>query len=243
MKTEYILGIPVDVLTVTSIMNELPSLLDKSQKITYTSINPQIATHAKEYPEIVEFIEESTHRIPDGIGIVKVSQMQGGAIKERVTGIELMYQLLEYANRTSDSIFLYGAKPDVVEKAAENINKQYPQVKIAGYLDGYTDLTDQEIVATINQVKPTYLFVALGFPKQEQWLAKNYKNVEAKVFQDVGGSFDVISGQVKRAPSIFIKFNMEWLYRSLSNPKRLYRIFELPVFLYRARCWYRKNQK
>ena len=91
-----------------------------------------------------------------------------------------------------------------------------------------------EIVAQINRCHPNFLFVALGFPKQEQWLAKNINNLSVNVFQDVGGSFDVLSGHVKRAPQFYIDHHLEWLYRSLSNPARIGRIFQLPFFIVKA---------
>lgn len=242
MKTEYIMGIPVDVVTLTELLAVLPTDLMKHQKIIYKSVNPQIVTHAHKYPEIVQLVQEATYRIPDGIGIVKASQMQGGQIKERLTGIELMYALLRFADANQSRIFLYGAHPTVVKAAAENITRDYPNLVVADYLDGYTELSQEEIRTKINQSGAQFVFVALGFPKQEQWIAANYQELEAQVFQDVGGSFDVLSGHVKRAPDFFIKTNLEWLYRSLSNPKRIYRIFELPVFMFKSWRWHRKNK-
>ena len=243
MEKEVILGLPVAVATLDEIMAELPKRLQQGDKTLYLSINPQIALHSHKYPEIIELANNATYGIADGIGIVKASKQQGGKIKERVTGIDLMYRLLAYANETKDSIFLYGAKPEVLKDTVKSITRDYPNIKIAGYIDGYTTLSGEQVVEEINQVKPTFVFVALGFPRQEQWLAKYYERCEAKVFQDVGGSFDVISGHVKRAPDFFIKCRLEWLYRSLSSPKRLYRIAELPLFMYQAKKWHRENGK
>lgn len=241
METEYILGVPVDVVTITEIMNELPSLLKSSRKLTFTSVNPQIVVHAHKYPEVIEFVKASSHRIPDGIGIVKASQKQGGKIKERVTGIDLMTEFLRYANENEKSVFLYGSKPEVLEKTLVTIKNQYPNISEISGIDGYTNLSETEIVFEINKRKPTFVFVALGFPRQEQWLARNYQNVEAQVFQDVGGSFDVLSESVKRAPNFFIKANLEWLYRSLSTPKRLVRMIDVPVFMYKTNKWFKEN--
>lgn len=242
MKVEYINGIPVDVITLDEIVSSLPLLEKTGKRQTFISINPQIAVHAEKYPAIIALINEATHRIPDGIGIVKVSRNQGGTITERVAGIDLMYQLLDYANQNKKSVFLYGAKPEILNKTIENIKRSYPNIVIAGGIDGYTDLTNDEIIYEMNQTAPTFVFVALGFPKQELWLAENYKKVQATFFQDVGGSFDVISGEVKRAPNIVVKLNLEWLYRSLANPKRLSRIFELPIFLRQSKKWFKNQQ-
>ncbi|MGX7030467.1 WecB/TagA/CpsF family glycosyltransferase [Vagococcus zengguangii] len=242
MTIEYINGLEVDAITLSDIVQSLPELDKQPGPFTFISVNPQIGLHADEYPEIVDFINQATHRIPDGIGIVKVSQQQEKKINERVAGIELMYELLTFAHTHHKRIFLYGAKPEVLEAAVTNIEKTYPGLTVAGSIDGYTKLSEDEIVAEMNASQPDMVFVALGFPRQERWLAKHYQAVEAKYFQDVGGAFDVISGSVKRSPEIFIKLNLEWLYRSLSNPKRLYRIVELPLFVMKAKKWYRANK-
>ena len=102
-------------------------------------------------------------------------------------------------------------------------------------------MTNHEIVAQMNAVQPDFVFVALGFPRQELWLAENMTNVNGSIFQDVGGSFDVLSGHVKRAPAFFIKTHLEWLYRSLSNPTRIGRIVQLPIFVVKSLWWKMKN--
>ncbi|MGX6962758.1 WecB/TagA/CpsF family glycosyltransferase [Vagococcus xieshaowenii] len=242
MTIEYINGLEVDAITLSEIVQSLPELDRQTGPFTFISVNPQIGLHAEDYPEIVTFINQATHRIPDGIGIVKVSQQQEKKIKERVAGIELMYELLKFADTHHKRIFLYGAKPDVLSQAVENIERNYPGLTVAGSIDGYTNMSEQDIVETINRSQTDMVFVALGFPRQELWLANHYQEVEAKYFQDVGGAFDVISGLVKRSPDIFIKLNLEWLYRSLSNPKRLYRIVELPLFVMKAKKWYKSNK-
>lgn len=237
MSNESIMDIPVDNIKYEDILTDLPTYMESSKKMTAISINPQIVLEGQNYPEVIDFIKKSTHRIPDGIGIVLVSKLTGGDISERVAGFELMVKFLEYANQNKKSIFLYGAKPEVLQDAILNIKKDYPNLVVSGGIDGYTSLSEQEVVSKINKMKPDFLFVALGFPRQEQWLSRNVDKLEVSVFQDVGGSFDVLSGHVKRAPQIFIDLRLEWLYRSLSNPKRIGRIFQLPVFVVKSLCW------
>ncbi|MDN6640831.1 MAG: WecB/TagA/CpsF family glycosyltransferase [Tetragenococcus sp.] len=237
MTTEEIMGFPVDVLTYDDVINDLPNYLQTDKKMSAISVNPQIIVEGQSQVEIYKFIKESTHRIPDGIGVVLVSKLMGGQIKERVAGIELMIRFLEYANVHQKSIFLYGAKPEVVSDAAAQIKKDYPNLILSGTIDGYTTSSEKEIVAEINQAKPDFLFVALGFPKQEEWLARNIDRLDASVFQDVGGSFDVLSGHVKRAPQFFIDVHLEWLYRSLTDFKRFKRILQLPVFVIKSLWW------
>lgn len=118
-----------------------------------------------------------------------------------------------------------------------NIARDYPNLIIVGAIDGFTLMDNDDIVENINQNEPDFLFVALGFPKQELWLHNNHSLLKVKVLQDVGGSFDVISGVVKRAPDFYINNHLEWLYRSLSNPKRIGRIFQLPIFLIKSFLW------
>ena len=243
MKTERIMGIPVDRITYADILEDVPNYCKSGEKMTVISVNPQIVVEGQNYPEIIKFIENSTHRIPDGIGIVMVSKILGGKIRERVAGFDLMVKFLEYANEHHQRVFFYGAKPDVLNDAIKNIRKEYPHLIVTGKIDGYTKLTEEQIIEKINAAQTDFLFVALGFPKQEQWLSKNVEKVQANVFQDVGGSFDVLSGHVKRAPQIFIDYHLEWLYRSLSNPTRIGRIFQLPVFVIRSLWWKIKINK
>ncbi|MFB8535060.1 WecB/TagA/CpsF family glycosyltransferase [Enterococcus gallinarum] len=242
MKTDIIMGLPVDALSANDILGELPSYLNDNKKMTLVSVNPQIVTEAEKYPEVVEFIRNSTHRIPDGIGIVLVSKLTGGCISKRLAGFDLMQKLLEYANSNEKSVFFYGAKPDILQEATKKIKDTFPKLRIVGTIDGYTDLSEEDIVEKINRKAPDFLFVALGFPRQEIFLARNYKSLNVKVFQDVGGSLDVLSGRVKRAPRIFIDLHLEWLYRSVSNPRRLGRIIQLPVFLVKSIYWRFRNK-
>ena len=235
------MGFPVDKLTYQDIIADLPDYLNNEKKMTVISVNPQIIVEGEKYPVVVDLIKKSTHRIPDGIGIVLVSKMTKGQIKERVAGIELMKKFLAYADKYHKRIFLYGAKPEILTDAAANIQREYSNLIISGTIDGYTNFTEEEVVNKINQVNPDFLFVALGFPRQEEWLARNIESLNVSVFQDVGGSFDVLSGHVKRAPQFFIDTHLEWLYRSLANPKRIGRIFQLPVFVVKSLWWKVKN--
>lgn len=238
------MGIPIDQITYETILTDVKyCFLESDKQLILASVNPQIMVESHKHPEVVTFLEQSSHRIPDGIGIVIVSKLTGGKIKERVTGFDLMIKLLEYANQEHKSAFFYGARPEVLTATLENIAKEYPNLSIVGGIDGYTTMTEEQIVKEINQVQPDFLFVALGFPRQELWLQRNRSKLAVKIFQDVGGSFDVISGAVKRAPQFYLDHHLEWLYRSISNPKRIGRIFQLPVFVVKSLWWNIKNKR
>ena len=240
VRTEYIGGLPVDVLTHQEIMDDLESYLKAKEKMIVTSVNPQISLLAFEHPEVKLYLKRATHRIADGIGVVKASKLMGGSIRERVTGIDVMDNFLEYANQHKERIFLYGAKQEVVEAAAKNIQRQYPGIVISGILHGYTKKKQQEIVEQINKAEPRFVFVALGSPKQEIFLEQTIDHLRANVFLDVGGTFDVLAGSVKRAPEFYINHNLEWLYRCLTI-KRYDRLMQIPKYIYLT-IKYRNNK-
>ncbi|WP_302373261.1 WecB/TagA/CpsF family glycosyltransferase [Enterococcus asini] len=233
MKTEYISGLPVDNLTEETLRQDLPVYITSGRKMMVTSVNPQISLQVERYPQVKAYIERATHRLPDGVGIVKMSKYLGGTIRKRVTGIDVMDMMLRYADEQGHRIFLYGAKKEIVKKAAKNIAKEYPNLVVAGYLHGFTTREPEKIVDKINAANPTFLFVALGSPKQELFLEAQVDNLNASVFLDVGGTFDVLSGEVKRAPKIFIKLNLEWLYRSVRYG-RWDRLKQIPQFLIKS---------
>ncbi|MEG0285066.1 MAG: WecB/TagA/CpsF family glycosyltransferase [Vagococcus sp.] len=242
-KTETILGVPIDLISEDEIINQLPVYIKEKKKMTLTSINPQILLVSEKNENVRNFLVNSTHRFPDGIGVVKISKWSKGNIKKRIAGIDIMTRVLEYADKENEVVYFYGASKKVLEQAVTNISKSYPGIVVGGYLDGYTKYSDQEMIKNINNSKAEILFVALGSPKQEEWLSKNMDQLNCHVFQTVGGSLDVFSGYVKRAPDFWIKLNLEWVYRSLSNPKRMYRILQIPQFVVRALHWNLKNNK
>jgi N-acetylglucosaminyldiphosphoundecaprenol N-acetyl-beta-D-mannosaminyltransferase len=143
----------------------------------------------------------------------------------------MMGKLLDFAAAEGHPVYFYGAKEEVVTKAISEIKKVRPQMIVAGYTNGY-EKDEAALVQRIHDSGAKMLFVALGSPKQELWIKRNITNLpNVLVFQGVGGSFDVFSGMVKRAPAFFRKLGLEWLYRLASNPSRLKRQMNLPIFL------------
>ena len=169
---------------------------------------------------------------PDGIGVVKASGMLGTPLKERVAGFDLMCNLLAKLSEDSKpvSVFLLGAKPHVVQ-AADHLTKTYSAVSIAGIQDGYFKQEDEEnIISRIQEAKPDLLLVALGFPRQENFIQNNKHRLETKMAVGVGGSLDVWAGEVKRAPKWIQAIHLEWFYRLCSNPTRWRRQLVLAEF-------------
>ncbi|MBN8235118.1 WecB/TagA/CpsF family glycosyltransferase [Halobacillus kuroshimensis] len=209
--------------------NVLDDINEKRQSFI-VAINPEKILKAQEDQDLKALLNKATYQIPDGVGVLLASKLNKGGIKERVTGIDMLLTLCEQAADNGKSVFLYGAKPGVAEEAKDKLIEQYPNLHVAGVLDGY-EKDEQKVIQTINESGADILFVALGSPRQEYWIVDHMKELNVSIFQGVGGSFDVISGRVKRAPALFQRFGVEWLYRLISEPWRIKRQIRLPLFL------------
>ncbi|KKB44970.1 WecB/TagA/CpsF family glycosyltransferase [Bacillus thermotolerans] len=231
MEKEQYLGVSVSPYTYEQILMDLKKRIAEGKQSTVIAVNPEKVITAGRDPVVKELINNSTYQIADGIGMILASKLKGGRVKERVTGVDMMGRLLQFAAEEGHSVFFYGAKEDVVRTAKEKLEAQIPGLKIAGYSNGY--VKDQEaLVSQIRESGAALLFVALGSPRQELWIKENMDKLpNVKVFQGVGGSFDVYSGNVKRAPAFYRKFGLEWLYRLAKEPKRIKRQMALPKFL------------
>src|SRR5699024_9412287 len=146
-------------------------------------------------------------------------------------GFDLMVDLLEHADEVGLSCFLLGASEGVNEKTVEYIKKTYQNIRIAGNHHGFFKEDDVSIAELVRESNPDLIFVALGFPKQEYWITNYISSFTKGTFIGVGGSFDVLAGEVKRAPSIWIKLNLEWLYRIVKQPARIFRIMNVFKFI------------
>jgi len=170
--------------------------------------------------------------LPDGMGVVMAARILYGVNLERLPGSEFIYDICNIAVEENYKVFIYGAIEDVNKKAVEELKRRYPDLKIAGRANGYVKESDMpDLINHINASKAEILFLALGSPKQERWYA-TYKNQlqHIKVVQGVGGTLDTIAGTVKRAPQVWCKLQLEWLYRLIMEPKRIKRQKVLPIF-------------
>lgn len=228
---EEILGVQVNTENYDELIPKLFRNIDDKKKSLVVAINPEKLMKAKEDPELRALLNRAEFQIPDGIGVIIASKLIKGNITSRITGIDMMDRIVREAARTEKTIFLYGAKPGVADKAAKQLQQTYPNLIVAGTQDGYEQDNDK-VIETINKAKPDILFVAMGSPKQEQWIEQHRDNLYPTLYQGVGGSFDVLAGNVKRAPAAFQKFGAEWLYRLLKEPSRLKRQMNLPKFLF-----------
>jgi len=195
------------------------------------AVNPEKVIKASKDPALLDQVSEAALLIPDGIGVVFAARLLGLGKMERVPGSELMPAICERAVQKGYRVFLLGASPEVNRRTVEVLRGRFPGIQIAGGQHGY--LKDEEMPDLIDRINASgaeVLFIALGSPKQELWLKQYLPQLNIKVCQGVGGTFDVLCGRVKRAPLILRKIHLEWLYRLLSEPRRLLRQTALPKF-------------
>lgn len=205
---------------------KLSKYLDNKQKKFIITANPETFKIASTDTQLKDAIlNKENDIIPDGIAIVKGAKHFKIEVKERITGCDTAIKLLELANQKKKTIYLFGAKEEVIERLVEVIKKNYPKIKILGFSNGYVEDKDA-VFNEIVKLEPDICLVALGIPMQEKLIMKYISKVKKGIYIGVGGTFDVLSGYKKRAPKIFIKLNLEWLYRIVTEPKRLKRFYE-----------------
>ncbi|MFB5195052.1 WecB/TagA/CpsF family glycosyltransferase [Neobacillus sp. KR4-4] len=215
--------------------NEVVEILIKAihdqKKYFIVTANPEIVMYAKDHPEYLTIVQSADMIVPDGAGIIIASKILNQPIYERVTGYDLTIRLLEEANKKKWSIYLLGGKEETNQKAVATIQRQFNQIHIAGSHHGFFDWQKNTITSEIKAKGPDIIFVALGFPRQEKWIKENLPYFSKGLFMGVGGSIDVLAGEVQRAPRIWQKINLEWLYRLITQPSRWRRMLAIPKFL------------
>ena len=192
--------------------------------------NPEIVEVCREDPAAAAAVNGASLVLPDGVGVVKGARILGTPLKEKTPGIEFAGHLMERMAGTDKSLYLLGAKPGIAEEAARRLQERYPGLRIAGTHDGYFK-EDGPVAEEIRKSGADVVFVCLGAPKQELWMAQNGPATGARLLCGLGGSLDVFAGVVQRAPAIWSKMGLEWLYRLLKEPRRIGRMAKLPLFL------------
>ena len=214
-------GFNIDTFT----FDEALQYAEKGQVVT---INPEMILSAKSNPDFAEIINSAELVIPDGIGVQLGLKILGHNVR-RIAGIEFGRKLID--KFASQPTAFVGAKPEIIQKAVENLKKEVPNLNAVYVQDGYFK-DDDRVLDELTAANPKLVLVALGSPKQEIFISKAKKLLPNALFIGLGGSFDVWSGVVERAPEIWQKLGLEWLYRMVKEPKRFKRIFPtLPLFV------------
>lgn len=238
MKKENILGFNICNTNYEDLIKNIFDDFNNNIANFIVNINPEIITKNYKNKELIDIFNKQNYQIPDGIGIILASKIRKGNINQRITGIDLMNLICKESINFDSKIFLYGAKENIAEKAKKELQNLYPKINIVGTCNGYED--ENIVLGKINNSNANILFVGLGSPKQEQFIINNmHKLKNIKIFMPVGGSLDVISKSLKRAPNWMIQCNLEWLYRLLKEPKRIFRQLSLIKFLFL--CLFRRE--
>lgn len=194
------------------------------------TINPEMISAAQLNPEFADIIKKAELVVADGIGVEIGLKILGYSVK-RIAGIDLGKALIEKFTASGKSVAMIGAKPGVVDSAVVNLSKEYQNLNVVYSHDGYFD-NDEDIIESVISANPDLILVALGSPKQEFFIHNIKEKLPNSTLIGLGGSFDVWAGVVERAPKIYQKLGLEWLYRTLKEPKRFKRIFPtLPLFV------------
>ena len=227
-----VLGVGFDNVNMTEAVKICEKMLEGNNANLIVTPNPEIVMKAKEDENYKKILNSASLVIPDGIGIIKGANILGTPLKERVPGYDLICNLLEKYKDGSKSFYFWGSKPGVAIIAKDKLKEKYPNIKIVGTEDGYfDDEKKQKIIEDISSKKPDILLLGIGFPRQEKLIYELIPKNIFKIAIGCGGSIDVLSGTVKRAPKLFIKLHIEWSWRLIKQPSRIGRMMVLPKFL------------
>lgn len=231
--TITILGVPIDRVTreeAGEITERLIQESNKSCKMIFAP-NVEFIMTAQKDEEFFNILKQSSLSTPDSIGVIIGAKLQKKSFPERIPGQSYFRKIIELSNEKGYSIYLLGGEPGIPEKAKENLLKIFPNVNIVGVHHGYFDEEEErDVIKEINELQPNVLFVALGAPKQEKWIAKHRHELKVDVATGQGGTYDYEAGKIKRAPQIVQKLGIEWLWRLCRQPKRIVRQLVLPVY-------------
>jgi N-acetylglucosaminyldiphosphoundecaprenol N-acetyl-beta-D-mannosaminyltransferase len=234
IKRINLLGVPVDSVTQKEAFVTVAAFLGGETGRMVVTPNPEMVVMAQSDEEFRKTLASADLAIPDGTGLLWAARRQGSPIPERVTGTDLMQDIVSLAAARGQGIFLLGGQPGVAESAAAEMQRRHPGLVIAGAMSGGqvrrgSDgklIIDAAVLGAIRASAPAILFVAFGHGNQEKWIRQNLAALPSvRLAMGIGGAFDFIIGKAKRAPGWMQKYGLEWLWRLVREPKRLVRIW------------------
>lgn len=227
-----ILGVGIDRIDSQQALQQIGEFIENGEPHQIVTANAEIIYQASKNEKMRNVINAAQMVTADGSGVVWASRQLGQPLAQRVTGIDLVNSICQQSAKEKWKIYILGSAPGVAATAAVNIRNKFPGCNIIGTHHGYFNAKEEkQILAELEQLKPDVLFAALGAPKQEYWIADHIQKLGIPVAMGIGGSMDVLSGNVKRAPKWMQKMSLEWLYRLLIQPTRFKRVLALPKFM------------
>ncbi len=227
-----ILGTKVNLLSMTQVMQEITLWCQGNDKHYICTADAYMLNLAFEDKKLQDILNNADIVTPDSSGVMLAAKICKTPIKYKVSGCELAEQLCKVSADNNLRIFFLGAKEGVALEAAKQMKAKYKKMNVAGYHHGYfTEEETPQIIDLINKSGANVLFVAFGIPKQEIWISENIDKLNVNVAMGIGGTFDVMSGNLQRAPKFYQQTNLEWLYRYFQDPKKSYKLKLLPKFI------------
>ncbi|MCR8645062.1 WecB/TagA/CpsF family glycosyltransferase [Paenibacillus sp. N1-5-1-14] len=224
-------GVPVSRMDMKETVAYLTSVIEAHTPHQVITANPIMLMEALNNPTYHNMMSKADLVVPDGAGVVWAANHVGQPVKERVAGFDLVQELMRTGEAKRWKVYLVGASTEVIEAAAARLKRDFPAIDMVGVRNGYFGSEeDAEVIAEIRAHNPDILLVGRSAATQEPWIAQHKEALGVPVIMGVGGSFDVLSGKLKRAPKFFQKLRMEWFYRLLQEPWRYKRMLLLPKF-------------
>ena len=218
-----ILNTYVNAVSMDQTVAEVEKIIERGEPTQHVVINASKVNLMNEDPKLREIVNSCPLINADGASIVWAAKKFGIPLKERVTGIDLFQNLVKIAAEKKYKIFLFGAKEEVVKKVKDTFEREYPSLQIVGYRNGYFKEEDErDIVEEMASSGADMMFVAFSSPKKEYWVNKYLHELNIPFVMGVGGSFDVVAGVTDRAPKWMQDHGMEWFYRFIQEPRRLW---------------------
>jgi N-acetylglucosaminyldiphosphoundecaprenol N-acetyl-beta-D-mannosaminyltransferase len=232
-KLIKILDVNIDRVNQKEAVERVKNLIsNRNQSSLVVTPNSEMLAMAAEDTELARILNSADLATADGIGVVIASKILGEPLEERVAGFDLISRLFREFAEEDINLYFLGGKPGIVDRAAANLKNKYSNLNIAGYHHGYLDRENQQrVIEEINEKNIDLLLVGMGVPLQEKFLDNNLKKLNVGAAVTVGGSFDVLAGEVNRAPLWMQKAALEWFYRLLQEPSRFGRMLSLPKFI------------
>jgi N-acetylglucosaminyldiphosphoundecaprenol N-acetyl-beta-D-mannosaminyltransferase len=232
LKQVTILGCRLDAIDADAATDEIMRFAREGTGAQIITLGTEMVVHAQRDERYRDMVNACALSLCDTVGLLAVARSRGAGLRDRVTGVELLEHLCSRAAQEGISVFLFGGAPGIAERAAQELQRRYSGLRIAGTRNGYFAAEESPRIAQeIRETGARLLFAGMGFPRQEYWLAEYLKATGCGAGIGVGGSFDVISGNVQRAPERWRKLGIEWLYRLLKEPHRWRRQLALPHFV------------
>jgi N-acetylglucosaminyldiphosphoundecaprenol N-acetyl-beta-D-mannosaminyltransferase len=226
-----IYGVPISKMSMKQTVDYLTRVIELKRPHQVITANPIMVMAAQDDPAYLMMMQHAELIVPDGTGVVWAAARVGQPVAERVPGYDLIHELMKVGEKKDWKVYLLGASDEVIEAAADKIRTLYPKVNLVGVRNGYfSDAEDAEVIRTIKEADPDLLLVGRAAANQEPWIGKYKEQLGVPIMMGVGGSFDVLSGKLKRAPVFFQKLRLEWFYRLLQEPWRYKRMLLLPKF-------------